>query len=236
MESLPIYIPIVFILTTLVTFALFVFAIKPPRFGSGSAWFVVAVIPLWALVQGIVAATGYYLNTTAMPPPFLVFAPLPTLLFIVLYFLFASKDFANDLLSLQALTLVHVVRIPVEIVLYWLASAKAIPVVMTFVGWNFDIASGVLALVVYFTAFRGSEPKRWLIAIFNVVGLLLLANIVITAILSLPTAIQKFPATPPNRAVLYFPYIWLPTIIVPIVLFSHLASIWQLIKPKLRDH
>jgi hypothetical protein len=32
----------------------------------------------------------------------------------------------------------------------------------------------------------------------------------------------------PNRAVLYFPYVWLPAIVVPIVLFSHLAALWQI--------
>ena len=33
----------------------------------------------------------------------------------------------------------------------------------------------------------------------------------------------------PNRAVLFFPYIRLPTIIVPVVLFSHLAALWKLL-------
>ena len=36
----------------------------------------------------------------------------------------------------------------------------------------------------------------------------------------------------PNQAVLHFPFILLPAIIVPIVIFSHLASIYQLIFKK----
>ena len=34
-------------------------------------------------------------------------------------------------------------------------------------------------------------------------------------------------------AVLYFPFIWLPSVVVPIVLFSHLASLWKLATGKL---
>jgi hypothetical protein len=54
-----------------------------------------------------------------------------------------------------------------------------------------------------------------------------LANIVIIAILSAPTPMQKFGFEQPNVGVVYFPFIWLPTIIVPIVLFAHLASLLQ---------
>ncbi|HVF96549.1 MAG TPA: hypothetical protein VM871_04480, partial [Flavisolibacter sp.] len=34
----------------------------------------------------------------------------------------------------------------------------------------------------------------------------------------------------PNIAVLYFPFIWLPSFIVPVVLLSHLVCIRQLLK------
>jgi hypothetical protein len=101
---------------------------------------------------------------------------------------------------------------------------------MTFAGRNYDVASGVFALAVYFIAFRGRTTNKWLLAGFNVLGLLLLINVVSIAILSLPTQFQQLGLDQPNRAVLYFPYVWLPTIIVPIVLFSHLASLWKLSK------
>lgn len=34
----------------------------------------------------------------------------------------------------------------------------------------------------------------------------------------------------PNRAILYFPFIWLPAIVVPTVFIAHLLSLWQLAK------
>ena len=100
---------------------------------------------------------------------------------------------------------------------------------MTFEGMNYDIVSGVLAPIVFFAAFRGDEVNRWLLIGYNVLGLVLLANIVSIAALSLPSPIQQLNFDTPNRGVLLFPYVWLPTLIVPIVLFSHLAALWQLV-------
>jgi hypothetical protein len=39
---------------------------------------------------------------------------------------------------------------------------------------------------------------------------------------------QQFAFDQPNIAVLYFPFIWLPSCVVPLVLLSHLAAIRQL--------
>ena len=99
---------------------------------------------------------------------------------------------------------------------------------MTFEGRNFDILAGITAPIIVWMAFRKNQINRPLLITWNLVSLLLLLNIVITAILSIATPIQQFGFEQPNRAVLYFPYIWLPAIIFPIVLFTHLASIFQL--------
>jgi hypothetical protein len=45
------------------------------------------------------------------------------------------------------------------------------------------------------------------------------------AVLSTPSAFQKFAFNQPNVAILHFPYTLLPAFIVPLVLFSHLAGI-----------
>ncbi|HXB28517.1 MAG TPA: hypothetical protein VNW49_01800, partial [Puia sp.] len=58
-------------------------------------------------------------------------------------------------------------------------------------------------------------------------GLLFL--IVRHAIFSIPSSLQKFGFDQPNIAILHFPYAWLPSCIVPMVLFSHLAMIRKFI-------
>jgi hypothetical protein len=67
---------------------------------------------------------------------------------------------------------------------------------------------------------------------WNFICLGLLFNIVINAILSVPTPFQKFGFDQPNVAVLYFPFTWLPACVVPLVLLSHLASIRILLQEK----
>jgi len=103
---------------------------------------------------------------------------------------------------------------------------------MTFSGWNFDILSGITAPFIAWFAFRGGKINRAVLIAWNIFALLLLIIIVSIAVLSVPLPIQKFGFEQPNVAVLYFPFIWLPTIIVPIILFSHLASLWILISKR----
>jgi hypothetical protein len=135
-----------------------------------------------------------------------------------------------DGLPLAHLTYLHVVRIPVEIVLYLLFINHTVPELMTFEGRNLDIISGVSSpLIAYFGIAKG-KPKKTLLLIWNFICLGLLFNIVIHAVLSAPFPFQQFAFDQPNIAVLHFPFIWLPTFIVPLVLFSHLTSIRQLIK------
>jgi hypothetical protein len=57
-----------------------------------------------------------------------------------------------------------------------------------------------------------------------------LFNIVLTAILSAPLPIQQLAFEQPNIAVMYFPFVYLPGFIVPIVLFSHLVSLKKLMQ------
>jgi len=68
--------------------------------------------------------------------------------------------------------------------------------------------------------------------LWNVMALALLLNIVINALLSAPFPFQQFAFDQPNIAILYFPFVWLPSFIVVTVLFSHLVSLRKLIKNK----
>ncbi|MDZ7899625.1 MAG: hypothetical protein U5N85_16590 [Arcicella sp.] len=69
--------------------------------------------------------------------------------------------------------------------------------------------------------------KKTLLA-WNVICLILLLNIVINAAPSAPLPIQQFAFDQPNIAILYFPFNLLPSVVVPLVLFSHLVAIRRL--------
>ena len=103
---------------------------------------------------------------------------------------------------------------------------------MTFEGRNFDIIAGISAPFIAYFGLTKTKLNRQTILIWNFISLGLLVNIVVNALFSAPSPIQKFAFDQPNIAILNFPFSWLPTFIVPIVLFGHLTSIRQLLKRK----
>ena len=135
-------------------------------------------------------------------------------------------------LPLQSLTYIHTLRVLVEIVLLWLFMERMVPQIMTFEGRNFNILAGLTAPTVAYWGIGKQRMGRTGLLIWNIVCLGLLVNIVSIAILSAPFTFQKFGFEQPNIAILIFPYVLLPAIIVPIVLFSHVASILRLVNEK----
>jgi hypothetical protein len=224
MEHLPAYIPFLFGTTTLLAVGLFYKA-------SRSSKSTLALITGWMLLQTGIGLTGFYTHTSGLPPRLLLLV-LPPLLTILLLFVTPAGRRFIDGLNLRILTLLHVVRIPVEIVLLWLFLHKAVPQLMTFEGRNLDILSGLTAPLVYYFAFVQKTLGRKGQLLWNVACIALLMNIVGTAALAAPTPFQKLAFEQPNVGVLYFPFVWLPGVVVPLVLLSHLASVRQLLRKK----
>ena len=220
MEDLPAYISILFGFTTILTAWLFYKA-------AGNSKPVLLIILIWLTVQALIAGSGFYTVTDTLPPRFLLLV-LPPLLVIAGLFLSPNGRKFIDGLDLKSLTILHTIRIPVELVLFYLFTYKAVPELMTFEGRNFDILSGITAPVIFYFAFIRKQFDRKVLLIWNVICLGLLVNIVSNAILSAPFPFQQFAFDQPNIAVLYFPFIWLPCCVVPLVLLSHLAAFRQL--------
>ncbi len=228
-ENLPGYISITFILTTFLTVGFLLHAVKQTVFDTIPAKIFIFLLSFWIFFQAILALNGFHQNSVAFPPRVVLFGVFPALLLIIFYFIFFRQNFIEKL-PLKILTILSVVRIPVEIVLLWLFQNQFVPQSMTFEGRNFDILSGITAPIVYFLAFRGGKINRPMLIVWNIFAVALLLNVVITAVLAFPAISPNLPTELQNRAVSFFPYIWLPTIVVPIVLFSHLASLWKLYK------
>ena len=224
LTDLPAYVVIIFVATVLLTFLLFVNAVKT----ANDKGLVTGILIMWLGIQGTLAYKGFYQYESGTPPRFIL-AVLPGVVFIIIL-LIVAKKFINGL-DLQKLTMLHIVRIPVELTLYWLAAQKFIPELMTFGGRNFDIVSGITAPIIFFTCFRmGQIKNKSLLLIWNFICLALLFNIVINAILSMPTRFQQFAFDQPNVGLFFFPFIWLPCFIVMVVLLSHLVVITRLLK------
>lgn len=227
-ENLPLYIVVTFVMSTLVAVGIFQYATKRGAFSSNATKFLSVVLPFWLIFQATLAVTGFYKVTDSVPPRLVIFGIAPALLAIIALFILA-KDFTLRL-PLQTLTIIHIVRIPVELVLHWLYIHGHVPQLMTYEGVNFDILSGITAPVIYWIAFRGGKINRPVLLIWNFLALGLLLNIVIRALLSFPSPLQQMAFDQPNRAIIYFPFIWLPTVVVPLILFSHLVVLKRLLK------
>jgi hypothetical protein len=221
MSQLPSYISFVFILTTLLTVLLFSMAAEKPKTS-------LIILILWLIIQAMISLTGFYTITNNNPPRFALLI-LPPIIFIIALFITAKGKQFIDELNIRILTVLHIVRIPVEIVLLLLSFHKAIPQIMTFEGKNFDILAGISAPFIFYFGFYKKQISRAVMLFWNFLCIGLLINIVSIAILSAPFPFQKIAFDQPNIAILYFPYIWLPCCIVPLVLFSHLATIRQLL-------
>ncbi|WP_080054128.1 hypothetical protein [Spirosoma aerolatum] len=184
---------------------------------------------IWLTSLALLAYNQTFLHLDARPPG-LVLVIGPPLLFIISLFITPHGRLWIEKLPLSALTVLHVVRVPVELSLYGLYLYHQVPQLMTFEGGNFDILSGLTAPVVaYFTFQRHQLSNRWLLA-WNMLALGLVLNIVIHAILSAPLPFQQFGFDQPNVGILKSPYVWLPGFIVPTVFFAHLVAIYRLIK------
>ncbi|MCF6279598.1 MAG: hypothetical protein L3J14_04545 [Flavobacteriaceae bacterium] len=209
-----------FILTTIITLWLFFKASKSKKVLYG--------ILIWATIVAVLGLLGFYQKVDTFPPRF-IFLLAPGVIFVLLLLLNKKSRNFIDNLNLKWLTLLHTIRIPVEIVLYYVFLEGLIPGLMTFDGYNYDIISGLTAPIIYYLVFVKEILNKKFLLIWNFITLALLVNILSIAILSAQTPIQKFAFDQPNVGVTYFPFVWLPTVIVPIVLFSHLASIRQLL-------
>lgn len=229
LQHLPLYVTFTFVGLTI---WLFYFSLRVLKQSFGSASKVVALGvagTVWLLLQAALAMNGVYsANPLALPPRLPLMGIAPALVLIGILFMTSKGRKHLDQLPLKSLTMLHSVRVLVEVVLYALSLYRWVPTRMTFEGLNYDIVAGLTApLMVYCCWNKPLLGWKALLA-WNCVSLVLLLNIVVNALLATPSVFQQFAFEQPNVAILHFPFVWLPTFIVPLVLFSHLVAIRKL--------
>ena len=187
----------------------------------------------WLCILAALAFSGFFQNFDILPPRFAVAILPPVILTFLLLF---SKSFFRILQNIPPSWLVYIqsFRIPMEIFLWLGFIAGFVPPQMTFEWLNFDIIVGITALMGGFTFFGRGRYRRFEAIIWNIFGIVLLANIVLIAFLSAPFPFRVFMNEPANTMVAHFPFIWIPGFIVPFALAMHLFSLKQLILNKER--
>ena len=182
--------------------------------------FMVAAVA-WIGVTTALAAAGVLRQWDRFPPPLI--GVLVSIL--VLGVLLARSPVGDRLargLPLAALVGLQSFRFPLEIVMHAAAERGIMPMQMSYTGRNFDIVTGITAVLVA-VWLRFGRPPRAIVWAWNVIGLILLANILTVAVLSMPM-FARFGSTPDrlNTFVAEPPYILLPTVLVLTAWAGHL--------------
>lgn len=181
------------------------------------------------VVDWLLANSGFYNAPTAVPPH-QVLLLAPTLLGILLLLVLPAGRRWLRGLDLVSLVMLNVLRIPVELVLHEGWAVGLVPRGMTYSGHNFDILSGITAALLAAWLLSRRPPPRGVLIAWNLVCLVLLGIVVVTAIGSIPSVVQAWNFDRPNVLVLSPPYVLLPAVLVPAVLWSHVAMLVQLLK------
>ena len=194
----------------------------------------ILIIFVWLAFTNIIAMSGLLIDLSEMPPKLLL-VTLPPLVFILMLFL--SKPFHELFESIGHFWIIYAqsFRILMEFILWLLYRYNVIPIQMTFEGRNFDILIGLSAPFVTYFCFIKKSWNDKVALVWNVTGLLLLANIVVVAVLSTPYPFRYFMNEPANTIVFHFPFVWLPSFVVPFALLLHLISLRRLLTSKLNS-
>ena len=220
-----------FIVLPLLVAAMFVFAFawatRRPRgdattSGRAVGRLIVGCIA-WLVMTALLARSGVLARFDLRPPPF----GMLVLALIGLALAIAFSGVGSRLvrtLPLWALVASQVFRFPLELLMHKAYAEGLMPVQMSYSGYNFDIVTGITAGALGAWLFVGRPPK-WIVALWNLLGSLLLANIIAIAVLSTPV-FRAFGDKQVNVFVAYFPFVWLPAVLVTAALIGHLL-VWR---------
>lgn len=183
------------------------------------AWNVGASAVAWMIVTWIAAARGVLQQWDRTPPPFAVMIAGVVAFALALAFGSTGRTLAAGL-PLWIHVGVQGFRLPLELAMHAMSERGVMPPQMTYTGRNFDIVTGAAAIAVAALVASGHGGRK-LVAAWNVMGLGLLVNVVIVAILGTPV-FRYFGERDLNTWVTYPPFVWLPAMMVLAALAGHL--------------
>jgi hypothetical protein len=181
----------------------------------------------WLACVGLIGHAGIIRNTSLRPPG-MAFLFVPVLLFLAVFVgrtLFSAKPPALATFPPGVLLGLQSFRVIVELFLHQLWLEGLIPRMLTYSGANLDIYVGATAPLIAWVATRW-KGGRSLSILWNGLGLLILANVVIRAVLTAPGPLNLVHAEVPNLMIGTFPFMYIPGFFVPLAVVLHVAA-WK---------
>jgi hypothetical protein len=177
------------------------------------------VSTLWMTATWIAADSGVLRLWYATPPPFAILVVAVLGLTATFAFSTYGRRLAHGL-PLWALVAVQGFRWPLELAMHGMYARGVMPEQMSYSGRNFDVVTGVTALIVAPLVLAGRAGRRLVVA-WNVLGLILVLNVVTVGILSTPR-FRYFGEDRLNVWITYPPFVWLPAVMVLAAISGHL--------------
>lgn len=167
--------------------------------------------------------TGVLTRFDRVPPPMAVMMGATIVVGLVMGFSPMGRRMARDL-PMAALVGLQIFRLPLELLMHRAAAKGIAPVELTYAGYNFDIVTGIGALVLTVALAAGAYVPRAALWLWNLYGVGCLVVIAAIAVATSPM-VRAFGDDPRhlNTWVLYFPYTWLPTVLVVIAIAGHIV-------------
>jgi hypothetical protein len=180
-------------------------------------------VAAWMALTAGVALSGRLSRFDMTPPPM---ALLIVSVFASAFAIGLGSAGARLSAAVPVATLVglQAFRLPLELVMHRAATLGIMPPEMSYSGYNLDIVTGAGAVVLALLLRAGVAVPRLAIWIWNIWGLWCLAVIAVVAVASSPM-VRAFGDDPRhvNTWVLFFPYVWLPAVLVTFAIAGHLV-------------
>ena len=183
---------------------------------------VITGLAIWLVYVGLFSSPGY-MRDPSLRPPGILWVVGPVVLFVV--FVVVRSNIGARVAAAIPLWLIlgfGSFRIGVELLTHRLWEDGLVPKLLTYEGGNVDMVFGLSAPIIAWIATKGRLGLRLAMG-WNVLGLLSLANVTASAVLTGP--IKLISAEVPTVAMGFFPYAFIPGFFVPLAVTLHVLAI-----------
>jgi hypothetical protein len=191
---------------------------------------IIAGLAIWLVYVGLFSSLGY-VRDPSLRPPGIIWVVGPVVLFVV--FVVRSNIGASVAAAIPLWLILgfESFRIGVELLIHRLWEDGLVPKLLTYAGGNVDMFVGLSAPIIAWIATQGRLGLRLAMG-WNVLGLLSLANVAASSVLTGP--LNLISTEVPNVAMGIFPYTFIPGFLAPLAVTLHVLAI-RAIAARLQD-
>lgn len=184
---------------------------------------------LWSSLWLGLANAGVLARFDVRPPPAVAMMVAVSLVGVGIACSRVGQWLATGL-STTAVIAFQSFRLPLELAMHQAASQGVMPAQMSYTGYNFDVLTGLAALLVL-VVYRHREPPRVVSVAFALLGSALLAVVVAIALASTPM-FRAFGDEPQrvNTWIFSAPFVLLPSVLVLLALVFQIVLIRRLLR------